>query len=150
MTSLQRPLRKKQDHRCKRMSVRLRGRSRLVLLDYRLSARMMQRFVASCTEGNQVFLGIVPAQTPQFLVVDLQVFSGATDLASPAIASKYFFSELLVELGVKPQPRLFGSRQLAFRRRGPGETVRNSIVQPGCTKHAQCRRISSSGRWRRN
>jgi hypothetical protein len=37
--------------------------------------------------------------------------------------------------------------ELAKVARGMG---RSSIVQPECTKRARCRRISSSGKWRRN
>ena len=59
--------------------------------------------MAACTECNQVFLGIIAALATEFLVVDLQILSGTTDLASPAIASQYFISELFVEFGLKAQ-----------------------------------------------
>jgi hypothetical protein len=59
--------------------------------------------MAACTECNHVFLGIVAALAPEFLVVDLQILSGTTDLASPAIATQYFISELFVEFGLKSQ-----------------------------------------------
>ena len=42
-----------------------------------------------------------------------------------------------------------GRRDWSWRKL-PGGMGRSSIVQPGCTKRAHCRRNSSSGRWRRN
>ena len=44
----------------------------------------------------------------QELVVNLQVFSGGTDLALPGVAAQYLFSEVVVGLGIKPHARLFG------------------------------------------
>jgi len=69
----------------------------------------VQPFVASGAQGNQVQVVIRALLTTQVLVVDLQVFSGTTDLTLPAIAAQYLFSELFVQLGIKPQARALGS-----------------------------------------
>ena len=42
-------------------------------------------------------------------MVDLQVLSGATELALPAVAAQYLSSKLFVGFGIKLQARLFGS-----------------------------------------
>jgi hypothetical protein len=42
------------------------------------------------------------------------------------------------------------TKGLELAKVAPGGMGRSSIVQPGCTKRVRCRRISSSGRWRRN
>jgi hypothetical protein len=44
------------------------------------------------TQDNQVVLKIIPTPAAQFLVVNLQVLSGTTDLASPSIALQHLFS----------------------------------------------------------
>ena len=64
--------------------------------------------MAAGAQGNQVQIVIRALLAAQLLVVDLQVLSGAADLASPAIAAQYLFSELFVELGIKPQARSLG------------------------------------------
>ena len=66
-------------------------------------------FMATRAQGNQVQFVIGTLLTAQLLVVDLQVLSGTTDLASPAIPAQYLFSELFVGLGIKPQARSLGS-----------------------------------------
>src|SRR6202035_2980193 len=91
--------------------------------------------MAACTECNHVFLGIVAALAPEFLVVDLQILSGTTDLASPAIATQYFISELFVEFGLKSQAWSLGSNPVheAFSppswrktcRGSPGRNLKN-------------------------
>jgi hypothetical protein len=60
-------------------------------------------------QGNQIQIVISALLAAQLLVVDMQVLSGTTDLASPTIAAQYLLSELFVELGVKPQARSLGS-----------------------------------------
>jgi hypothetical protein len=47
----------------------------------------VQRFVAGSAQGNEVQIVIVALLAPVLLVVDMQILPGATDLASPAIAS---------------------------------------------------------------
>jgi hypothetical protein len=64
-------------------------------------------FVTPGTQGNQVRVVIVALLAAELLVVDLQVLPGATDLALPAIATQYLFSEVFVEVGTKPDARPF-------------------------------------------
>ena len=52
--------------------------------------------MAAGAQGNQIQVVIRALLAAQLLVVDLQVLSGTTDLASPAIAPQYLFSELFV------------------------------------------------------
>ena len=63
-------------------------------------------------QGNQVRIVIRALLAAQLLVVDLQVLSGTTDLASPAIAPQYLFSQLVIRFGIKPQARSLGSNSL--------------------------------------
>jgi hypothetical protein len=69
-------------------------------------------FVATGAQGNQVRVVIVALLAAKLLVVDLQVLSGTTDLASPAVATQYLFSEVFVELGIKLQARSLGSNPI--------------------------------------
>ena len=69
----------------------------------------MLSFVTAGTQGNQVRVVIIALLAAELLVVDLQVLSGATDLALPAIATQYLCSEVFVELGIKLQARSLGS-----------------------------------------
>ena len=62
-------------------------------------------FVTPGAQGDQVRVVIVALLAAELLVVDLQVLPGTADLASPAIATQYLFSELFVQLGIKPQTR---------------------------------------------
>jgi hypothetical protein len=92
-------------------------------------------FVTAGTQGNQVGVVIIALLAAELLVVDLKVLSGATDLALPAIATQYLFSEVFVELGIKPQARSLGSNSIhdAFPvtscrkacRWSPGRNLRN-------------------------
>jgi hypothetical protein len=50
--------------------------------------------MAPGVQGNQVRVVIIALLAAQLLVVDLQVLSGTTDLASPAIAAQNLFSHL--------------------------------------------------------
>ena len=68
--------------------------------------------MAAGAQGNQVQIVIRALLTAQLLVVDLQVLSGATDLALPSVAAQYLFSKLFVGFGVKPQTRSLGSNPL--------------------------------------
>ena len=72
----------------------------------------MLPFVTAGAQGDQVRVVIVALLASELLVVDLQVLPGATDLALPAIATQYLFSEVFVELGIKLQARSFGSNSL--------------------------------------
>ena len=74
--------------------------------DFRLSVLTLMTVSA---QGNQVQIVVVALLAAQFLVVDLQVLPGTTDLASPAIAPQYLFSQLVVRFGIKPQARSLGS-----------------------------------------
>jgi hypothetical protein len=68
--------------------------------------------MAAGAQGNQVQVVIRALPATQLLVVDLQVLSGTTDLALPAIAAQYLFSELFVELGIKQQAWALGSNSV--------------------------------------
>jgi hypothetical protein len=68
----------------------------------------VQLFMAAAAQGNQVQFVIRTLLAAKLLVVDLQVLSGAADLALPAIAAQYLFTEFFVKLGIKAQTRLFG------------------------------------------
>ena len=62
----------------------------------------MHQRVTSAAESNQVFLGIIAALAAKFLVVNLQIRSGATRLASPAVTTQNSLPELMVLFGIKP------------------------------------------------
>ena len=47
----------------------------------------------------------------ELFVMDLQVLSGTTDLASPTIAAEHLFSELVVELDFQPLARSLGTNR---------------------------------------
>ena len=57
--------------------------------------------MASHAKGDQVLFRIITAPAAKFLVVHLQVGSGAATLAPPAVTPKYLFSELFVGVGFK-------------------------------------------------
>ena len=63
-------------------------------------------------QRNQIRVVIVALLAAQVLVVDLQVLSGTTELASPAIAAQNLFSKLIVWFGIKPQARSLRSNSL--------------------------------------
>jgi hypothetical protein len=54
----------------------------------------------------------VAALASRFLVMDLQVLFGTTDLASPAITPEHLLSESVVQLGIEPQAWLFGQNPI--------------------------------------
>jgi hypothetical protein len=56
--------------------------------------------MATSAESNQVRGVVVALLTAQLFVMNMQVSLGSTDLASPAIASQYLFSQLIVELSI--------------------------------------------------
>jgi len=68
--------------------------------------------MAAGAKCNQVQVVVAALLAPMLLVVDMQVLSGATDLACPAIAPQYLFSELVVRFGIEPQARSLGSNWL--------------------------------------
>ena len=57
--------------------------------------------MAAGAQGNQVQIFVRALLTSQLFVMDMQVLSGTTDLALPAIAAQDLFSEQFVELGIK-------------------------------------------------
>jgi hypothetical protein len=63
----------------------------------------VQPFMATSAKRYQVQVVIVALLAAVLLVVDMQVFPGTTDLASPAIAAQYLFSQLVVRFGIEPQ-----------------------------------------------
>jgi len=99
--------------------------------------------MAVSAKGIQVQIVIVSLPDAQLLVVDLQVLSGTTDLAFPAIPTQYLFSEVFVELGIKLQTRSLGSNSLheAFAvtscRKAclcsPGRNLKNRDIDCGST-----------------
>jgi hypothetical protein len=82
--------------------------------------------VTTSAQGNQIEIVIRALLAAKVLVMDLHVLPRATDLASPAIATQNLFSDLVVWLGIKPQPQLLGSDSghEAF----PGYLCRNAAV----------------------
>ena len=52
----------------------------------------MHKGMASSTQRDQVLLGIIAALAAKFLVVNLQIRSGPTTLALPAVTAQYLFS----------------------------------------------------------
>ena len=68
--------------------------------------------MAHPTESDQIRIVVIALLAPQLLVVDLQILPGTTELASPAIASQYLFSQLVVRFGIKPQARPLGSNSI--------------------------------------
>ena len=95
-------------------------------------------------QGNQIRIAIRALLAAQLLVMDLQVLSGAVGLASPAIATQHLFSQLIVQLGIKPHARALGSNAVheAFPvtswrnacRCSPGRNLKNREVRgvPPC------------------
>jgi len=71
--------------------------------------RPMLPFVTAGAQGDQVRVVIVALLAAELLVVDLQVLPGTTGLASPALATQYLFSELVVRFGTEPQAGSLGS-----------------------------------------
>ena len=93
--------------------VQLRGYYEgIVRVRVRLSGRPVQRFVASGAQSDQVQVVVVALLAPQFLVVDMQILPGTTELASPPIATQYLFSELVIRFWIKPQARPLGPNPL--------------------------------------
>ena len=72
----------------------------------------MHLFVAAGAEGNQVQIVIRALLAAPLLVMDLQVLSGTTDLALPAIATQYLFPKAFVRLGNKSQARSLESNPI--------------------------------------
>jgi hypothetical protein len=72
----------------------------------------VQRFATVSAQGDEVQIVVVVLLAPQLLVVDMQILPGTTDLASPAIAPQYLFSQLVVRFAIKPQARSLGSNSL--------------------------------------
>ena len=78
---------------------------------------------------------IIALLAAQLLVVDLELAPGAAHLTLPAIAMQHLFSQLIVQLGIKPQARALGSNAVheAFpvtscrkaRRCSPGRNLKN-------------------------
>ena len=91
--------------------------------------------MAAAAQGNQVQFVIRTLPAAKLLMVDLQVLSGAADLALPAIAAQYLSTEFFVKLGIKLQTRSLGSNSIhdAFPvtscrkacRCSPGRNLRN-------------------------
>jgi len=52
--------------------------------------------VANCTESDQIGFHITALMAAQLLVVDLEIPSGAADLASPAVPLQYLLPQLQV------------------------------------------------------
>lgn len=69
----------------------------------------MLLFVTVSAQGDEVQIVVIALLAPQVLVMDLQDLPGTTDLASPAIAAQYLFSQLVIRFGIKPQARPLGS-----------------------------------------
>jgi len=65
--------------------------------------------MAAGAQADQVRVVIRAVLAAQLLVVDLQVLSGTTELALPAIAAQHLFAQLFVELVVEAQARSLGS-----------------------------------------
>jgi hypothetical protein len=70
--------------------------------------------------------------------VDLQIRPAAAVLASPAVTPQHLLLEAFVQLGIKPQPRLFGSNgvhdafSVTSRRKvyawSPGRNLKNDDI----------------------
>jgi hypothetical protein len=58
--------------------------------------------MASSTEADQGWFGVITRMAAKFLVVNLQIRSGATRLASPAVTTQNSLPELMVLFGIKP------------------------------------------------
>jgi len=65
----------------------------------------MQRFVAVSAQGDEVQFIIVALLAPQLRVMDMEISSGTTELASPTIAAENLLSELIVRFGIKSHAR---------------------------------------------
>jgi len=63
----------------------------------------MLLFMAGGAQGYQVRVVIIALLATQLLVMDLKVLSGTANLAFPAIALQYLFSQLVIRLAIKPE-----------------------------------------------
>src|SRR5713101_6913737 len=94
--------------------------------------------MASGTQRDQVLLGVISGPAAKFFVVNLQVRSGPTALASPAISTQHLLPESFIQLGIKPQARALGSNAVhdAFSvtscrkawRCSPGRNLKNRDI----------------------
>ena len=83
----------------------------------------MQRFVAVGAQGDEVQF-VVALLAPQFLVVDMEILPGTTELASLAIAPQYLFPQLVVQFESSASAVAwveFGSRRF------PGHFMQKSL-----------------------
>jgi len=64
--------------------------------------------MASRAQSDEVSLRVFATLAAEFLVVNFQVHHAAAVLASPAITPQHLFAELFVQVGIEPQPWLFG------------------------------------------
>ena len=107
----------------------------------RFSTLPVQAFMAAGAQGNQVQIVIRALLAAQLLVVDLQVLSGTTDLASPAIAAQHLFSEPVVWFAIEPQTRYRRWREILRtklnRRSCPSQAARPT---PGSRTHNRSHR----------
>jgi len=63
-----------------------------MVVRHRHSAGTMHKGMAPSTQRDQVLLGIITALAAKFRVVNLQIRSGPTALALPAVTAQYLFS----------------------------------------------------------
>ena len=89
--------------------------------------RPVQGLMTGGAQGNQVRVVVVALLAAELFVVDVQILSGATDLASPAIATQHLFSQLIVQLGIKPHARALGSN-----------AVHEAFSVTSCRKACRC------------
>ena len=66
-------------------------------------------FVALGAQGDQVRVVIISLLAAPLLVMDLKVLSGTANLAFPAIALQYLFSQLVIRFAIHPEARLLGA-----------------------------------------
>jgi hypothetical protein len=66
----------------------------------------VQVLMATSAKSNQIEIVIRTLLAAQPFVLNLQILSGTTDLAPPAIASQNFLSKLIVWFGIKAEARL--------------------------------------------
>jgi hypothetical protein len=61
------------------------------------------------TQRNQIRVVIIALLAAQLLVMDVKVLSGTANLAFPAIALQYLFSQLVIRFAIHHEARFLGA-----------------------------------------
>ena len=59
--------------------------------------------MASCAEGDQILLGIIPRLTAKLFVVSSRLDIGAARWASPAVSAEHLVAKVVVQVRIQAQ-----------------------------------------------